>query len=140
LAGGIPKQTLAAYDPATDEQVWSAETPGTTNAGNFVIAGDVVIQPGGQALYAFDARSGKQLFSLKAPATIRATPITYQVNRKQYVTVMRVLCDLLYDVPPFDPIAVGGAVVILVAAVAIALLIPVRRATRVDPILALRAE
>jgi ABC-type antimicrobial peptide transport system permease subunit len=47
---------------------------------------------------------------------------------------------LLYDVPPFDPIAVGGAVVILVAAVAIALLIPVRRATRVDPILALRPE
>jgi ABC-type antimicrobial peptide transport system permease subunit len=56
------------------------------------------------------------------------------------LVMVRLLCDLLYDVPPFDPIAVGGAVVILVAAVAIALLIPVRRATRVDPILALRAE
>ena len=68
--------------------MWYAEMPGTTNAGNFVTAGDVVIQPGGQALYAFDARSGKQLFSFKAPATIRATPITYQVNGKQYVTVV----------------------------------------------------
>jgi glucose dehydrogenase len=87
-AGGIPKQTLAAYDPATGEQVWYAEMPGTTNAGNLVTAGDVVIQPGGQALYAFDARSGRQLFSFKAPATIRATPITYQVNGKQYVTVI----------------------------------------------------
>jgi len=86
--GGIPNQTLAAYDPATGEQVWYAEMPGTTNAGNFVTAGDVVIQPGGQALYVFDARSGKQLFSFKAPATIRATPITYQVNGKQYVTVV----------------------------------------------------
>jgi len=56
------------------------------------------------------------------------------------LVMVRLLRDLLYDVPPFDPIAVGGAVVILVAAVAIALLIPVRRATRVDPILALRAE
>jgi ABC-type antimicrobial peptide transport system permease subunit len=55
------------------------------------------------------------------------------------LVMVRLLRDLLYDVPPFDPIAVG-AVVILVAAVAIALLIPVRRATRVDPILALRAE
>jgi glucose dehydrogenase len=87
-SGGMPKQTLAAYDPATGEQVWYAEMPGTTNAGNFVTAGDVVIQPGGQTLYAFDARSGKQLFSFKAPATIRATPITYQVNGKQYVTVV----------------------------------------------------
>src|SRR5215510_1796531 len=88
LGDGIARQTLAAYDPATGEQVWYAEMPGTTNAGNFVTAGDVVIQPGGQALYAFDARSGKQLFAFKAPATIRATPITYQVNGKQYVTVV----------------------------------------------------
>jgi len=56
------------------------------------------------------------------------------------LVMVRLLRDLLYDVSPFDPIAVGGAVVILVAAAAIALLIPVRRATRVDPILALRAE
>ena len=97
LADGIPKQTLAAYDPLTGEQVWYAEMPGTTNAGNFVTAGDVVIQPGGQALYAFDARSGKQLFSFKAPE--RATPITYQVNRKQYVTVIAIHTVVTLSLP-----------------------------------------
>ena len=87
-SGRVAKQTLAAYDPATGEQAWYAEMPGTTNAGNFVTAGDVVFQPGGRDLYVFDARSGEQLFSFKGPATIRATPLTYQVNGKQYVSVL----------------------------------------------------
>jgi ABC-type antimicrobial peptide transport system permease subunit len=43
-------------------------------------------------------------------------------------------------VPPFDPIALGGAVAILMGCATVALLIPVRRATRVDPVVALRAE
>ena len=54
--------------------------------------------------------------------------------------VVRVLRGWLYGVPPFDPIAVGGALAILVGCGAVALLIPVRRATRVDPMVALRAE
>jgi predicted permease len=54
--------------------------------------------------------------------------------------VVRLLRDLLYGVPPFDPIALGVAVVILIGCATVALLIPVRRATRVDPVVALRAE
>lgn len=54
--------------------------------------------------------------------------------------VVRLLRDLLYGVPPFDPIALGSAVAILVACATVALLIPVHRATQVDPIAALRAE
>lgn len=47
----------------------------------------------------------------------------------------------LFDgVPPFDPIALGGAVAIVVGCATVALLIPVRRATRVDPMVALRAN
>ena len=56
------------------------------------------------------------------------------------VLVVRLLRDLLYGVPPFDPIALGVAVAILVGCATVALLIPVRRATRVDPMVALRAE
>jgi predicted permease len=56
------------------------------------------------------------------------------------VLVVRLLRGLLYDVPPFDPIALGSAVVILVCCATIALLIPVHHATRVDPITMLRAE
>jgi ABC-type antimicrobial peptide transport system permease subunit len=54
--------------------------------------------------------------------------------------VVRVLRGWLFGVPPFDPIALAGAVAILMGCATVALLIPVRRATRVDPVVALRAE
>jgi ABC-type antimicrobial peptide transport system permease subunit len=54
--------------------------------------------------------------------------------------VVRLLRGLLYEVPPFDPIALGVSVAILVCCATIALLIPLRRATRVDPATALRAQ
>ena len=54
------------------------------------------------------------------------------------VLVARLLRGLLYGVAPFDPIALGMAVVLLLACAAVALLGPVRRATRVDPITVLR--
>jgi putative ABC transport system permease protein len=54
--------------------------------------------------------------------------------------VVQLLRGMLYGVPPFDPIALGSAVAILVGCATVALLIPVRRAMRVDPMVALRAE
>jgi putative ABC transport system permease protein len=54
------------------------------------------------------------------------------------VVVARLVRGLLYGVAPFDPIALGLATLLLIAAAAVALLVPVRRATRVDPIAALR--
>jgi len=53
--------------------------------------------------------------------------------------VWLLLRDLLYGVSPLDPIALGVAVAILVGCATIAPLIPLRRATRVDPATALRA-
>jgi putative ABC transport system permease protein len=44
----------------------------------------------------------------------------------------------LFGVPEFDPIAIGAAVVALLVCATAALLVPVRRATRVDPITVLR--
>jgi hypothetical protein len=52
--------------------------------------------------------------------------------------VSRALRDLLYGVTPFDPVAVGVPIAMLVACAALALLAPVRRATRVDPIRVIR--
>jgi putative ABC transport system permease protein len=54
--------------------------------------------------------------------------------------VVRLVRDLLFGVPLFDPIALGSAVAMLVGCATVALLIPVGRATHVDPIVALRAE
>jgi ABC-type antimicrobial peptide transport system permease subunit len=52
--------------------------------------------------------------------------------------VSRLLNSLLYAVRPFDPIALGSAGVILIVCAVVALLVPVRRATRADPISVLR--
>ncbi len=56
------------------------------------------------------------------------------------VLIVRLVRDLLYGVSPFDPITVGASVAILAVCATIALLIPVRRATRVDAAVALRAQ
>jgi putative ABC transport system permease protein len=56
------------------------------------------------------------------------------------VLVVWLVRDLLYAVSPFDPITLGASVVVLVVCAAVALLIPLRRATRVDAVVALRAQ
>ena len=50
------------------------------------------------------------------------------------------LSALLLDVSPFDPLTYGLVAVVLTSVCALASFIPARRATRVDPIVALRAE
>ena len=52
----------------------------------------------------------------------------------------RALRSLLYDVPTLDPLALGSAVVLLVAAASLAACLPARRAARIDPMEALRQE
>ncbi len=52
--------------------------------------------------------------------------------------VTRAVRTLLYGVGPFDPVALGVALLLLVACAALALLVPVRRATRADPTSVLR--
>jgi ABC-type lipoprotein release transport system permease subunit len=47
---------------------------------------------------------------------------------------------LLYDVRPDDPLVLSGVVVLVLLVATSATLIPARRATRVDPTEALRAE
>jgi putative ABC transport system permease protein len=47
---------------------------------------------------------------------------------------------LLYEVPPHDPITLGAAAALLLAVGLLACWLPARRATRVDPMEALRAE
>jgi predicted permease len=50
----------------------------------------------------------------------------------------RLVRTQLFNVPELDPLTIGGAVVVLLLCAGIALLVPVRKATRVDPIQVLR--
>jgi predicted permease len=53
---------------------------------------------------------------------------------------LRWVGSLLYQTPAMDPLSIGGSVVLLLAAAALAALIPSRRAASIDPIRALRME
>jgi len=52
----------------------------------------------------------------------------------------RLLRTLLFEVSPIDPLVLGAASAVLIAVAAAASALPAFRATRVDPVEALRAE
>jgi putative ABC transport system permease protein len=54
--------------------------------------------------------------------------------------VTRAIAAVLYDVKPWDPMTYAAVAVALSTVALLACLIPARRATKVDPITALRYE
>ena len=56
------------------------------------------------------------------------------------LAVSRVLRGLVYGVGVTDPVSFGAAAATLIAVALLASWVPARRASRVDPIIALRAD
>lgn len=56
------------------------------------------------------------------------------------LALQRVMSGMLYGVEPTDPLTLAGVSLLMAAAAGVAALLPARRATRVDPMEALRAE
>ncbi len=52
----------------------------------------------------------------------------------------KLMTDLLFEVQPFDPVTFAAVAAVLVTVALLASYLPGRRATRVDPVVALRAE
>jgi putative ABC transport system permease protein len=56
------------------------------------------------------------------------------------VGLARFMGSLLYDVAPADPVSLLGAALVIASAAFLACLVPARRATRIDPMIALRCD
>lgn len=56
------------------------------------------------------------------------------------LTTSRLLRSMLFHVSPIDPLTLAGACVLLLAIATVAAYLPTRRATQVDPLVALRTE
>ena len=96
-------KTLSAYDPVSGEMAWQRTLPTirpTGTIGNLATAGDLVFQGSGAGgFYAFDARSGEQLFLHETQRPVSASPLTYRVNGKQYVSVVSTNAVLTLALP-----------------------------------------
>ena len=68
------------------------------------------------------------------------TGIGIVVGLGLFISVARFLRSFLYEVGPSDPLTLGAVMVTLLAIAALASWIPARRAARMDPMQALRAE
>jgi putative ABC transport system permease protein len=83
------------------------------------------------------ARDVLRLVMLQAFAVLGAGAVAGALAA---LIVARGLGSLLFDVGATDPLAFGGTLGLLLTAGALACYIPARRATRVDPLVALRYE
>ena len=84
-----------------------------------------------------DARS---VVGLMLANAMRSVGAGVAVGAIAGVLLMRLLEAFLFGVEPIDPLAFAAAAVVLVAVALVAAYLPARRATRVDPLLALRAQ
>ena len=91
---GVPAEPgefyMRALDAATGEIRWSQPMPGPakTWAGTASTAGGVVFAGDDDGnLVAYDAKTGKDLWHFQTGHTLYASPMTFEVEGKQYVTI-----------------------------------------------------
>jgi PQQ-dependent dehydrogenase (methanol/ethanol family) len=99
-SGAKASGTLTAYDPLTSRQVWQMELPVTLVGGNLSTAGNLVLQGTSRGdLMAIDATNGQEKFRYEGRRGIRASPLTYQVNGKQYIAIIATSAVLSFSLP-----------------------------------------
>lgn len=86
---GDGKGYLVAWDPVKQEKAWEVQHDVLWNGGVLSTAGDVVFQGTADGWFrAFDGRSGDELWKFNAGLGIIAAPMSYEVDGKQYVSIL----------------------------------------------------
>jgi macrolide transport system ATP-binding/permease protein len=80
----------------------------------------------------------RDLLRLVISRGLRLTITGVVIGTVAALLLTRLMGNLLYKVSPRDPIAFGAALFILIAVALVACFLPARRATRIDPVRALR--
>ena len=80
----------------------------------------------------------RDLLRLVISRGLRLTIAGVVIGAAAALLLTRLMGNLLYKVSPRDPIAFGAALIILIAVALVACFLPARRATRIDPVRALR--
>jgi macrolide transport system ATP-binding/permease protein len=80
----------------------------------------------------------KDLLRLVISRGLRLTAAGIVIGAVAALMLTRLMTNLLYKVSPRDPVAFGSALIVLIVVALIACFVPARRATRVDPVRALR--
>jgi PQQ-dependent dehydrogenase (methanol/ethanol family) len=96
------KGYLVAWDPVNQKEVWRAEHKGPWNGGTLATAGNLVFQGTADGHFnAYDATSGKPLWSTETYTSTLAGPVSYTVDGEQYVAVGAGFGSVFYLVAGF---------------------------------------
>ena len=82
----------------------------------------------------------RRVVGLMLASSMRSVGIGIVMGGLAVLAGVRVLTTFLFGVRRLDPAAFAGAAALLIAVALVAAYLPARRATRVDPLLALRAR
>jgi len=83
------KGQIVAWDPVNQRAVWTVDHPYFWNAGILSTGGGLVFQGAAHGEFAaYDAASGKKLWSTPVGNGVIAAPMTYELDGEQYVAVM----------------------------------------------------
>ncbi|ARN74767.1 PQQ-dependent dehydrogenase, methanol/ethanol family [Oceanicoccus sagamiensis] len=79
---------LLAWDPVAQKEVWRIDQT-KLGGGTLTTAGNLVFQGLGSGVFsAYDAKTGKSLWSFNIGTSIMPGPVSYTVDGEQYITVL----------------------------------------------------